>query len=267
MSEIRWEFLSCGMVDDLTQMLHDTIMDVLSKHLPLKHRKICSTDAPWLDEPTRKMIQRRQDIYEDRGREKDWHEVKAITTQMVEDRKTKYYAKECAKLTEQGSHTTPYKVLRNIAEKERSPTWTIREVRPKLDEAAQAEKAAYFFAGISQHFPPLDMDSLPVVAKDRYVQDVRMTDVVSRLVHMRKPKSLISTDIPSRLVNSVAHTIAAPLTQIINCVRRGEQWPKLWKIEEVTVIPKGSWPTTYEDCRNISCTSIFSKLCETYLLE
>ena len=41
----------------------------------------------------------------------------------------------------------------------------------------------------------------------------------------------------------------------------------IWKIEEVSIIPKSGWPSEYDQCRNISCTFIFSKLCETYMLD
>ena len=185
---------------------------------------------------------------------------------MIRERKTAYYQKECDRLTEAGSFNTPYKVLRNIAEKERAPVWSIRNIRPDIDERTQAEEAADFFAGISQQFTPLAWP-IPTVPRDRPVADVSTTQVISRLIHMKKPKSSVSIDLPSRLINDIAHVFAHPLTRIINAVRRGEGWPRIWKVEEVTVIPKGSWPTEYEGCRNVSCTSVFSKLCETFFLD
>ena len=99
------------------------------------------------------------------------------------------------------------------------------------------------------------------------MRDVTTTEVVSRLVHMRKPKSAISIDLPSRLIRSVAHNFSHPLTSIVNCVRRAEGWVNIGKREEVTIIPKNNWPSGYEECRNITCTSIFSKFCETFLLD
>ena len=97
-----------------TERLHAKAMQVLDEHIPVVNKKIRSTDAPWMDEPTRKMIKRRRDIYSDRGKVADWYEVKSKTASMVKERKAKYYKKECAKLMEQGSHATPYKVLKNI---------------------------------------------------------------------------------------------------------------------------------------------------------
>ena len=84
---------------------------------------------------------------------------------------------------------------------------------------------------------------------------------------MKKPKSAVDIDPLSRVVNLHAHLFAPALTNIINRVRCGEPWPKSWSEEEVSIIPKNANATNYSGCRNISCTSIFSKLCESFLLE
>ena len=38
-------------------------------------------------------------------------------------------------------------------------------------------------------------------------------------------------------------------------------------MEEVSVIPKTAMPETLDDCRNISCTSVFSKLAESFMID
>ena len=64
-----------------------------------------------------------------------------------------------------------------------------------------------------------------------------------------------------------AALFACPLARIINNIRAGGSWPKLWAEEEVSVIPKGANANSYASCRNISCISIFSKLTESYMLD
>ena len=76
-----------------------------------------------------------------------------------------------------------------------------------------------------------------------------------------------SIDPLSNLVNIHADIFSGPLTFIINAVRNGAAWPSLWAEEEVSIIPKSSNVTDYSGCRNISCTSVFSKLCESFMLE
>ena len=91
--------------------------------------------------------------------------------------------------------------------------------------------------------------------------------ITDRLTHMKKPKTEVSIDIPGRFVNKIADVISPALTLIVNAVRMGGKWPKLWSQEEVTILPKTSSPASYDECRNVSCTSLFSKLCESFMLE
>ena len=60
--------------------------------------------------------------------------------------------------------------------------------------------------------------------------------------------------------------LAAPLTHIYNSISISETWPLLWKQEFVTPIPKKSLPTSLNDLRNISCTALFSKVYESFVL-
>ena len=254
-------------MDQKAAAFHELLMAEVNKAFPITKHKIRSTDDPWIDEATKKAIKRRKDVFYEEQRSDNWKNVKSLTDGMVARRKKKYYQAEAEKLAQEGSHTTPYKALKNICEKERAPTWTVRSIRTSVSAEEQAEELADYFAAISQEFLPLNMKAIPKPDKQRTVNDVTTTDVASRIVHMRKPKSCVSIDPPPRFVNMIATETAQALTPIINAVRRGEGWPKIWKTEEVSVIPKTGWPEDYRQCRNVSCTSIYAKLCETYLLD
>ena len=84
---------------------------------------------------------------------------------------------------------------------------------------------------------------------------------------LKKPASAISIDLPPKLLNRFVGVLSPVLTHIINGVRTTGVWPSIWKLAEETIIPKKESPESLDECRNISCTSVFSKLCESYLLE
>lgn len=83
----------------------------------------------------------------------------------------------------------------------------------------------------------------------------------------KKPSSSVRIDPLNRFLVKHSDKLAQALTPIINAVCSGAGRPKIWKEEEGTIIPKKASPTSLDECRNISCTSIFSKLCESYLLD
>ena len=59
--------------------------------------------------------------------------------------------------------------------------------------------------------------------------------------------------------------LAEPLTDIFNsCLSQGV-YPKVWKIETVTPVPKKTEPQVLTDVRKIASTSDFSKIFEKYI--
>ena len=75
-------------------------------------------------------------------------------------------------------------------------------------------------------------------------------------------------DIPPQLINNkVADILAIPLGYIYEQVYNTLEWPSLWKQETVSIIPKTSAPSDRSQLRNLSCTPLFSKILESFVLE
>ena len=84
---------------------------------------------------------------------------------------------------------------------------------------------------------------------------------------MKKPASQVVGDIPPQLVTEYCDILAIPLHYIFSKIYETLEWPEIWKRETVTVIPKVSSPTSLSELRNLSCTPLFSKLLESFVLE
>ena len=78
---------------------------------------------------------------------------------------------------------------------------------------------------------------------------------------------MIDGDIFPSLVAENHDILAIPLTPIFNKVLQGSNWPAKWKEEITTIIPKNQSPTGYGDCRNLSCTPLFSKVLESFMMD
>ena len=174
--------------------------------------------------------------------------------------------KECEKLKAEGSHAIPYKALKSLSLAERPPAFDPRKIKPHLGEKELLEDMADFFGTISNEFRPLHRDEAPATY-DRPILKLSTQQVNDRLTDMNKPKSSITIDPMSRFVNCHAHLFAPMLAHIVNGILSGKPWPAKWSEEEVTIIPKRSCVESYDDCRNISCTSVFSKLTESFMLD
>ena len=83
----------------------------------------------------------------------------------------------------------------------------------------------------------------------------------------RKPKSIVKYNIFPSLVTAAALYLAAPLCNIYNTMTTTGQWPSKRKEEFVTSIPEKAVPEGLDDLCNISCTALFSKVYESFVLE
>ena len=115
-------------------------------------------------------------------------------------------------------------------------------------------------------FTPLTDSDLPKSWQKDYPH-LQPHEVSLRLKKCRKPKSMIEGDIFPQLVDSFSDILAIPLTKIYNLTMWTYNWPRQWKMETVTVIPKTPNAETYEDCRNLSCTPLFSKVLEAFMMD
>ena len=108
---------------------HRLLYSLTNKNFPIKWHRVRSTDDPWIDAATRAMIDKRQKMF-NRTKKRccRWKKLKTTTDNMIRRRKKKYYDREVEKLCTVGSHQIPYKALRNIADTERPPSWTIEHL-------------------------------------------------------------------------------------------------------------------------------------------
>ena len=87
------------------------------------------------------------------------------------------------------------------------------------------------------------------------------------LSRLKTNKATVPGDFPAKLSKIFAAYLAEPLTDIINTgIRRGE-YPKLYKFEISTPVPKKYPPKSTSEIRNISGLITYDKIMETLLAE
>ena len=232
----------------------------------MKQFKRKSTDKPWIDQAVCDMIEKRKSVFRTELRSGNWRKVKRKTEAMIKERKKKYYDKETARLSQDGAHRTAFKALKQLADADRVTPWQFQDLEPDKPVETIAEGLADYFAEVSQEFRVLQLDQLPTTY-DRPPMIVTAPQVCEALRKMKKPRSAVNIDPLPQHVNQYADRWANILATTYNEILAGKGWPQVWKAEEVSVIPKTNRHENASECRNISCTSIFSKLCEEFMLE
>ena len=136
------------------------------------------------------------------------------------------------------------------------------------------ERIAQHFSQISQEFPPLNIDSLPVKVKAKISAPImpdQLPDIPDHLVYQKiksskKPRSGVPRDLPRRIVKEFAPELAKPAGKILRSIVTSGQWPKQWRTEFGTPIQKQQNPISEDHLRIISLTPYLSKVCEQFVI-
>ena len=235
---------------------------------PQKIRTIRSTDDPWISIGIRKKIRLGKRVFKKEGRSRRWKELKRITDVKIAESKSKYYEKIRKTSKETNDISLYYRVVSALKNHEAPKRWDPRALFPGKTDKEIGLLVADYFNSISEEFSPITEDTIPVARKSGTPFEPLMRHEVSAaLKSFKKPKSCVTGDIIPRLVTSFCDILAIPLTDLYNQIIATKQWPDLWKTENVIIIPKCSVPTSLADCRNLSCTPLFSKVMESFLLK
>ena len=130
-----------------------------------------------------------------------------------------------------------YKHVRNFNKVEKPKQFDVRILLPGRRDIEVAEHLATYFNQVSNEFEPLFPDEIPIT-KPRSLPVLQVHEVSSRIRCFRKHKSMVPVDVFPTLVTDMSDFFTMPLMDIYNEISRTLIWPRCWKKEFVTIIPK-----------------------------
>ena len=256
---------SCQDVNDQLEVFLRTLDRQMDVFFPYKTTTRRERDPPWINPYVRQLIKKRRKVYHREGRSGRWKELMKKVRKLVKKRAGNYWNFQKRDLLRPDASRVFFKNVRAYSSREKPAQFDVRTILPGRTDEAVAECLADHFNGISCEFEGLDPDSVPQTFSSP-VQVLTREAVTARLSHFKKPKSMVKHDIFPALVNEAAPYLSGPLTHIFNTISSTSTWPLRWKEEFVTPIPKKSVPESLNDLRNISCTALFSKVYESFVL-
>ena len=72
-------------------------------------------------------------------------------------------------------------------------------------------------------------------------------------------------DVPWRIISEFAVELSDPLSNVYNTSTLSGVWPRIWKYEYVTPVPKVIPPESIDDLQKISGTKNLSKIYESLI--
>lgn len=245
------------------QRIIDKLMD---KHFPIKSVRHKESDLPWFNATARKKCKRKKAVFRDEGKSERWMALRDDLDEYLAARQEKYLEKQRTNLIGGSAYREFYKNIKSFGTAERPKSFDVRNLRPGVPDEGVANEVAEYFNRISSEFEPLKPWEIPRTY-EREIFNITEEMVATRLRTMKKPKSRVEGDIFPQLVGDCANYLSIPLANIFQTIMKTYVWPIDWKREYVTVIPKKSMPNDISELRNISCTKLFSKTFETFVLQ
>ena len=235
------------------------VESAMDRFFPMRTVKRKANEEPWINDTIRRKDKAKKNLFKKYGRTEKWKELEEEVRELKRTRKEAYLEEQKERLTGGDAIKQFHKTVRNYKSAERPTTFDVKEIYPGMSSEEAAEELSLYFNRISSEFVPLDAQDIPTT-RSIPIPPLELYQVAARLRSIRKPKSLVNTDIFPNLVTLFADQLAVPLGDIYNEVLRSGIWPAVWKREFVTAIPKKTVPETPNDLRNISCTALVSKV-------
>ena len=263
-----WSQLKSDMsTDELVEELHQLLGCGVSECYRFITRKKKSSEPPWMSDWIRDLIADRRRVFRtDTKRSLRWRVIKKKTRRIIKTRRNKFNTHQIDKLKADTNPRNFFHHVNGLIGKNEKPRWTPLAMYPDKSPEEVTEIMASFFNGISNEYSPLSDEDIPVTFA-RSLPTLTCAQVGERLKEAKKPNSTVPGDIPPTLYNKYYESLAVPITKIYNKITESKLWPESWKLEHVTVIPKGPDPQEPAECRNISCTNFLSKVYESFVLQ
>ena len=126
-----------------------------------------------------------------------------------------------------------------------------------LSNQESAERIADHFAEISQQYPPLNVELLPVHVQETLQAKstpptITEWETLKKINAAKKPKSGIPGDLPRLITKEFGVELSVPMCKILNNIFKTAQWPRTWLQEYVTPLAKIPQPETEDDLRMIA---------------
>ena len=262
LASIDWAPLHLMEASEAADFLESALSELYHRHFPEVSFIIKSSDPPWMNRQVKRLARKKKERYKMRRKDETWKKIATETVAAVAEAKKSYVDKACNAILETNSSKCLFKAVNCLKSKDRPPAWSVENLFPGKPAGDIANECVEFFSAISKEFNPLPEPDVSVESGWK----VELHEVAAKLRHCKKPKSMVRGDLPGRLVTKFADLLAIPLQCIYNKVLKDFQWPILWKQETVKIIPKKSIPESLKDVRNISCTPLFSKVLEHFVL-
>ena len=247
-------------VDGMAGVLEDVILKLTDKHFPLVRVRRRSNESPWITKRVRRLWKRKIRLYKKGGKSQLWWNTERKMQVSLSEARSGFVER----MLEDGNMGRSfYSTAKKMSSAAPTPQWSVMDLFPGQDPDSVGKEVLEFYGNISHR----SAEPMPELAtRHGGLEEFTVEKTVELLRQMKKTESRVEGDPLPHLARKYPEAFAVPVAAIFNEINRSGSWPIKWKTEHLTIIPKVPNPGSLSECRNISCTSAFSKVLEGVVL-
>ena len=264
LGSLEWnDLLEAAGVDSKVAALEETIARLTEKHFPLIRSRKRSNEPPWITHRIRRLFKKKCRIYKKHGRSNSWWATDEFMQQQIKESREQFVERT---LADGNAGKSFFAATRALAKPGSRRQWCVSDLFVGASPKQVCDNVLSYLGGIAQDTKsPVPMPDTSRCAAG--FPEFTAAATAKLLGTAKKMDSRVDGNPLPHLVREFPAAFATPLADIYNEVNRTSQWPRRWKTEHLTIIPKNPNPADLSECRNISCTSVFSKVLENQLLQ
>ena len=262
LQEWDWSELEEGVsVDAMWEVIQKAIDVLTERHFPLVRVRKRSNESPLITRGIRQLWKKEIRIYKKEGRSQALWDTDAVIQSRIEESRNAFVEKI---LEEGNAGRLFFAATRKLAKAAVVPQWSVKDLFVGKQPKEICQDILDYFGSIAAEpsGPIIDVrrchGGLPFFTAER-------TEALLKAA--KRSDSRVDGDPLPHLVRCHPAAFAVPVAAIYNRVNDTGTGPADWKKEHLTVIPKNPNPADLSECRNISCSSIFSKILEGEVLK
>lgn len=255
--------------DQNLEIMTDIINYGLNTIMPLHSVKVHDNDRPWMTSQLKSLILRRQKAFAS-GRNVLF---KMLRNKVNRERKRirKIYYKSKVENLRNTKPRNWWREVRQLCGNCKAATKKLRNIlTPELDleDRVLCEKINESFIGVMRDYLPLPNDAHVIVDDNEQFITVNEFEVAMKLRKISTSKAGGPDGLQNWVLKDYADILAQPITLILNSSFQNSYVAKVWKLANVSPLPKASSIEVFErDLRPISLTSSLSKIAEEFVIE
>ena len=251
-----YEVYFCGVVEQAQEALQTIVSESLSK-IPQRRVKLTNKDPMWKT-PLIKDLERRRTQAFDKN---DGNEVQRLTS--VLNRETNTAKKAHVEKLKRGTKEW-WKNVNKTLKPSCNNLFSFTTSFNSDEDAANSLNSNLVERFIETH--PLQDQQTPTCS-DQCIPTISLHDVLLGIRASRSGSASGPDGIRSWYIKKFQIYLVEPLSAIFNLSLKTGVFPSAWKHAMITPLPKVNRPTSYNDLRPISLTSVIAKIFEKIVLK